>query len=90
MRRTAAPEPQEQFIHLVRLAWDLRRRGLRSLIDLPTGAEPALLVSRMSTPLRVMVLARDGTWFFTWGRGRAQKVKALAEDAPDRVWEAAQ
>ncbi|MBB6474653.1 hypothetical protein [Sphaerisporangium rubeum] len=90
VKTTAAADPQEQFIHLVRLAWDLRRRGLGSAIDLPTGAEPALVVSRASRPLKVMALARDGKWFFTWGRGRDQKVGALAEDAPDRVWEAAQ
>jgi hypothetical protein len=37
-----------------------------------------------------MALAFDGKWFFSWGRGRRHRVRALAEDAADRVWEATQ
>ncbi|MEU8272098.1 hypothetical protein AB0B89_33715 [Sphaerisporangium sp. NPDC049002] len=78
---------EEQFIHLVRLAWDLHRRGLGAAVELPMGKDPALLVPRESGPLRVMALARKGTWFYTWGRGEDRRVRALAGDAADRVWE---
>jgi hypothetical protein len=81
---------QEQFLHLVRLAWDLHKRGLSAAVDLPRRQEPTLLVPRAPDPLRVMALAGKGGWFFTWGRGEGQRVRALAEDAADRVWEAAQ
>ncbi|MEV7966145.1 hypothetical protein AB0O34_09190 [Sphaerisporangium sp. NPDC088356] len=81
---------EEQFIHLVRLAWDLHKRGLDAAVDLPSRKEPVLLVTRPSGPLRVMALVRNGTWFFTWGRGRDQRVRALAGEAAERLWEVAQ
>ncbi|MGW4641521.1 hypothetical protein ACWEN6_23575 [Sphaerisporangium sp. NPDC004334] len=87
----ASPTPQEQqFIHLVRLAWDLRKRGLGAAIELPSRDQPVLLLARTPGPVRVMAVALDGRWFFTWGRGRARRIRALADDAADRVWEVAQ
>ncbi|MEV7964998.1 hypothetical protein AB0O34_03325 [Sphaerisporangium sp. NPDC088356] len=80
---------EQQFIHLVRLAWDLHKRGLSAAVDLPRRQEPTLLVSRVPGPLRVMAVAKGGRWFFTWGRGRKQRVRALADDAADRIWEVA-
>jgi hypothetical protein len=84
------PYAQDQFIHLVRLAWDLRARGLGTAVDVPIKKDPVLVIPRASGPLRVMALARKGTWFFTWGRGEDQRVRALADNAADRVWELAQ
>ncbi|MEU8266666.1 hypothetical protein AB0B89_05815 [Sphaerisporangium sp. NPDC049002] len=71
------------------MAWDLHKRGLSAAVDLPRGKEPILLVTRPSGPLRVMALVLNGTWFFTWGRGRDQRVRALAGEAAERVWEVA-
>ncbi|WP_181871386.1 hypothetical protein [Sphaerisporangium album] len=90
MSAKTLPDSRQQLIHLVRLGWELRKRGLSSAIDLRTGRQPTLLIPRTPAPLKVMALLRDGRWFFTWGRGRAQMVRALADDASERVWEAAQ
>ncbi|MFC7383861.1 hypothetical protein [Sphaerisporangium rhizosphaerae] len=79
---------EEEYIHLVRLAWDLNVRGLSAAVDLPSGGGPVLLVAKGSGLLKVTALAQDGQWFFTWGRGRAQQVRALADDAADRVRQA--
>lgn len=81
---------QQQYVHLVRLAWDLNRLNVRTLVDLPLKKEPVLLIPREPGPLRVMALSRKGTWYFTWGRGEEQRVRALADDAVMRVWEIAQ
>jgi hypothetical protein len=86
----ARSRQEEQFIHLVRLAWDLHKRGLSAAVDLPRGKEPRLMLPRASETLRIMALARGETWFFTWGRGEDQRVRALSEDAVARVWEAVQ
>ncbi|MFG1875006.1 hypothetical protein ACGFIV_09235 [Sphaerisporangium sp. NPDC049003] len=86
----ARTRQEEQFIHLVRLAWDLHKRGLSAAVDLPSREEPILLVPRTSGPLKVMAMSRKGTWFFTWGRGEGQRVRALSGDAADRIWDLAQ
>ncbi|GGK98558.1 hypothetical protein Sme01_62290 [Sphaerisporangium melleum] len=86
---TRTPHRETQYIHLVRLAWDLHRRGLGAAVELASGLEPVLLVHRPNDALRVMALAREGTWFFTWGRGRDHRVRALANDAAERIWEVA-
>ncbi len=78
---------EQQFIHLVRLAWDLRGRGRNTALELPNESEPALLVSRVPIPLRVTAIMSRGQWFFTWGRGRDRHVRALTIHAADRVWE---
>ncbi|GAA3016460.1 hypothetical protein GCM10017559_45070 [Streptosporangium longisporum] len=93
----AARHPQEhreeqQFIHLVRLAWDLHERGMRASVELPVGGEPVLLVSP-SLPLfstRVMAVRRGRDWWFTWGRDAKQSVPALAPHAADLIREVAQ
>jgi hypothetical protein len=86
----ARDRQEEQYIHLVRLAWDLHKRGLSGAVDLSRGKEPVLLIYWPSGTLKVMASFRDGRWFFTWGRGRDQRVRAVVDDAADRVWEAAQ
>ncbi|MFC7386292.1 hypothetical protein [Sphaerisporangium rhizosphaerae] len=76
---------------MVRLAWNLNRRGLRAAVDLPLKTEPVLMVTRTATAsLRVMAYCAKGTWVYTWGRGRDQQVRALADDAAERIWEVAQ
>ncbi|WP_214409700.1 hypothetical protein [Sphaerisporangium fuscum] len=90
MGTDTAQYSQQQFIHLVRLAWELRLRGLGAAVELKVKKEPVLLVPRSSAALRVMAVSRKGMWFFTWGRGEGQRVRALAEDAAERVWEVAQ
>ncbi|MBB4704760.1 hypothetical protein BJ982_006304 [Sphaerisporangium siamense] len=37
-----------------------------------------------------MAFTRKGAWTYTWGRGRAQKVTAPADEAADRIWGLAQ
>lgn len=85
----AIRKQQEQFIHLVRLAWDLRMAGLSATVDLPRGGEPAVLIPGAKGPLKVMVSTQGADWFFTWGRGRDQRVRVLDADAFRRVREVA-
>ncbi|MFG1879596.1 hypothetical protein ACGFIV_32660 [Sphaerisporangium sp. NPDC049003] len=47
------------------------------------------MVPRAAEPLRIRALLHDGTWLFTWGRSKASQVRALANDAADRIEEAA-
>lgn len=86
-QRTTPRMKEDQYLHLVRLAWDLHTLGLSAMVELPTGKEPALLVHRAAGPLRIMALSFRGTWFFTWGRGDGQRVQALSGEASNRVWE---
>ena len=81
---------EQQLLHLVRVAWDLNKRGVPTAVDLPLKKEPVLAVPRVTGPLRVMALSQNGTWYFTWGRGEGHRVRALSDDAADRIWEAAQ
>ncbi|MEU8054621.1 hypothetical protein [Microbispora bryophytorum] len=81
---------QDQFIHLVRLAWDLHMRGVSAAVDLPKSKEPTLVLPRTVDTIKIMALLQNGQWFFTWGRGREQRVSAMAEEAAERVWELAQ
>jgi hypothetical protein len=85
----AGTREEEQFIHLVRLAWDLRMLGLATTVELRIRKEPVLLVPRAAGPLKVMALKIRKTWHFTWGRGKDQRVRALSSDAVTRVWEMA-
>ncbi|MEU9888246.1 hypothetical protein [Sphaerisporangium sp. NPDC051011] len=78
---------EQQYYHLVRLAWNLNRRGLRVAVDLPLKTEPVLVVPRTTGALRVMAFNAKGTWVYTWGQGPDQRVRVLADDAPDRIWE---
>jgi hypothetical protein len=89
MGQGSNPEEQ-QFTHLMRLAWDLRKLGLRTMVDLPPRTEPVLVIPRAAGALKVMAVHRKGAWVFTWGRGRDQGVRALVDGAADRIWEVAQ
>ncbi|GAA3068183.1 hypothetical protein GCM10017600_21010 [Streptosporangium carneum] len=81
----AGTDPQRQFIHLMRLAWDLRDLGLTISVNLPQAREPALIVQQASGPLRIAATKRDRKWVFTWGRGPDQWVHALDEYAALRI-----
>lgn len=74
-----------QFLHLVRLAWDLRELGRATLVDLPAQAEPVLLLRGRHDTGRIMATEHGGRWVFTWGRGRRRRVPAYAEEAAERV-----
>lgn len=83
---TACPpvvrDPQEdRYIHLVRLAWDLRWLGLETRLELPLSDEPCVVVQRSAGPLRVVVKVHAGKPAFAWGRGRTQWIEAYREDA---------
>ncbi|MEV6981186.1 hypothetical protein AB0M95_07990 [Sphaerisporangium sp. NPDC051017] len=80
----------QQYHHLVTLAWELSRRGLRAVVDLPLKTDPVLVVPRTASAVRVMACLHRGTWLYTWGRGSGQRVPVTADDAADRVWEVAQ
>jgi len=74
-----------QFLHLVRLAWDLRELGRATLVELPRQAEPVLLLRGADDLGRVMAAEHGDGWVFTWGRGRKRQVAAYAEDAAERI-----
>ncbi|WP_326641029.1 hypothetical protein OG884_00580 [Streptosporangium sp. NBC_01755] len=83
-------DPQEdRFIHLVRLAWDLRYLGVATTVELPLTGEPRVVMPRAVGDLRVTALFQHGGWIFTWGRGRTQRVDAFSEDAVRRILKAA-
>jgi hypothetical protein len=88
MMQRSNPEEQ-QFTHLMRLAWDLRWLGLAVAVELPREDEPFVLVRRAADPLRVRATLRGGRWIFSWGRGRTQWVDALHRQAARHVQEAA-
>jgi len=74
-----------QFLHLVRLAWDLRQLGLATLVELPPQAEPVLFLRGPHDSRRIMATEHSNRWVFTWGRGRRCQVAAYAEDAAERI-----
>ncbi|GII67504.1 hypothetical protein Skr01_75890 [Sphaerisporangium krabiense] len=80
---------EQQYRHLVRLGWELNKRGVRAVVDLPSKGEPVLMVPREPGVLRIMAFAHKGAWLYTWGRGRAQRVPVVADDAAERIWEVA-
>lgn len=85
---TTRTQDQDHFVHLVRLAWDLRRLGLAVAVELPLGDEPFVLVRRTSGPVRVRASLSGKRWTFTWGRGRDQSVDALDAEAAEKIWRA--
>ena len=81
---------EEQFIHLVRLLWDLSRLGLGLALEWPRRDEPFISIPRARGALRVRAALRGDSWVFTWGHGRGRWVAAYDEDVVARVWEEAQ
>ncbi|MET8051013.1 hypothetical protein ABZU75_25765 [Streptosporangium sp. NPDC005286] len=79
---------EDRFIHLVRLAWDLRYLGVATRVELPVTSEPCVVVGEAGS-VRVTTLFQHGVWVFTWGRGRTQRVDAFNEDAARCILKAA-
>lgn len=80
-------QTQEQYVHLVRLAWDLRWAGLAVSVELPRAGEPFVEVPRAGGPLHVRATLRSGQWIFTWGRGRDHWTYALGHNAASQIEE---
>ncbi len=92
MAPNIASQAEEQLIHLVRLAWDLRTLGVSTSLVLLPGEFPALDVMQPSgRPLRVEMIRRPHGWVFTWRPSwsslwrRAEWAWALDEDAATKV-----
>ncbi|GAA4194517.1 hypothetical protein GCM10022252_39050 [Streptosporangium oxazolinicum] len=83
-----APSTEQQFIHLVRLAWDLRVLHVTSSVELPKDEEPALVLGPASSAVEIRATKEQGVWVFTWGQGVDQRVRALSEEAAQFVREA--
>jgi len=79
-RSTTRNHLEQRYIHLVRLAWDLRCLGLGARLEVPQQIEPYLLVLGAKRELRVVILTERG-WVFRWGRGKAGRVDVLNEKA---------
>ncbi|GAA3442430.1 hypothetical protein [Planomonospora venezuelensis] len=84
--------PQAQFIHLLRLGWDLRNLGVCTSLVLPVTGPPVLEVMQAGrTRLRVMAVRRSREWVFTWRpwwagiRWRGEWVCAEADNAADII-----
>ncbi|MEU8038767.1 hypothetical protein [Streptosporangium sp. NPDC049078] len=61
------PDPQEQFVHLVRLGWDLRGLGLGTSLVLPQRGQPILeVMSENETRVRITAVRRARGWVFVW------------------------
>jgi len=86
-RHTKRPDPEQRYIHLVRLAWDLRLLGAETAVELPLTGEPRVVMPRTVGDLRVFALVHGGKWFFSWGR--SQQIDALDVRAAQRIREAA-
>ncbi|MEU7831057.1 hypothetical protein [Nonomuraea sp. NPDC049129] len=81
---------EEQFIHLMRLTWDLAQLGVALAMQWPRRHEPFISIPRARGALRVRAALRGEDWVFTWGHGQGRWVAAYDEDAVARVWEEAQ
>ncbi|MFF5108429.1 hypothetical protein [Streptosporangium sp. NPDC000509] len=58
---------QEQFVHLVRLGWDLRGLGLGTSLVLPHRGQPILeVMSENETRVRITAVRRARGWVFVW------------------------
>ncbi|MFD8529656.1 hypothetical protein ACFV0L_19790 [Streptosporangium canum] len=58
---------QEQYIHLVRLGWDLRVLGVSNSLVIPAAGPPVLeIMSTAGVEVRVRVIRRAWGWVFTW------------------------
>ncbi|GAA0970214.1 hypothetical protein GCM10009555_018750 [Acrocarpospora macrocephala] len=76
---------QQQYVHLVRLAWDLHTLGVSPAVELGPERVPAVRISRARGPIRVMAWLTDGAWVFTWGRSRDQRIEVFDTRAAARI-----
>ncbi|MEU4832386.1 hypothetical protein [Streptosporangium sp. NPDC023615] len=89
-------DPQEEFVHLVRLGWDLRKLGVGASLVLPRAGQPILeVMSGSQTRVRITVVRRDRGWVFVWRPWWArvwrpgEAVWAEADNAADVIVSAA-
>lgn len=62
-----ACDPQAQFVHLVRLGWELRGLGVGTSLVLPAGGRPVLeVLGAGETRVRIAVVRRACGWVFIW------------------------
>ncbi|MFI7045656.1 hypothetical protein [Streptosporangium sandarakinum] len=80
---------EDQYIHLVRLAWDLRGLGVAARLELPLTEEPYLMVQGMRRPVRVIAYRFGEHWIYQWGRGRNQRIGAFDQEAAQEIRKAA-
>ena len=80
----------DQVKYLTWLAWELNRRGLGTVINLPAKHEFTLLLPRTSDPVKIMANNINEVWFFTWGRGNGHRIRVKDPDVVERVWELTQ
>ncbi|KAA9375985.1 MULTISPECIES: hypothetical protein [Microbispora] len=60
-------EREQQFIHLVRLAWDLRHLGIATSVMMARGEPPLLDIAwGVRRPVRIRVIRRAHGWAFIW------------------------
>ncbi|MEO3855080.1 hypothetical protein [Acrocarpospora sp. B8E8] len=77
---------RQQYLHLVRLAWDLRALGVSTVVEVGPGRVPAVRIARARGPVRVMAWAIDGAmWVFTWGHSRDKRVGVFDASAAARI-----
>lgn len=58
---------EEQLIHLVRLGWDLRSRGVATSLVVPAVGPPVMeIMSTSGVRVRVQVVRRAWGWVFIW------------------------
>jgi hypothetical protein len=83
---------QEQFIHLVRLGWDLRVLGVATSLVVPATGPPVLeVLSTSGVRVRIRVIHRAWGWGFTWRPWwsrlwrRSEWVWAEADNAADVI-----
>ncbi|MBG0819411.1 hypothetical protein HS048_01350 [Planomonospora sp. ID91781] len=84
--------PQAQFIHLLRLGWDLRTLGVGTALVLPATGRPVLeVMSGGETRVRITAVRRGREWVFTWRPWwarcwrRGESVCAEADNAADII-----
>ncbi|MGW5490306.1 hypothetical protein ACWEU6_37845 [Streptosporangium sandarakinum] len=80
---------EDQYIHLVRLAWDLRGLGVAARLELPLAEKPYLTAQGMRRPVRVIAYRFGEHWIYQWGRGRNQWIGALDPEAAQEIRKAA-
>ncbi|MEU4834931.1 hypothetical protein [Streptosporangium sp. NPDC023615] len=87
---------QEQYIHLVRLGWDLRVLGISTSVVVPAVGPPVLeIMSASGVRLRVRVVHRAWGWVFIWRPWwsvlwrRREWICAEADNAADMIASAA-
>ncbi|WP_155360371.1 hypothetical protein [Acrocarpospora macrocephala] len=89
--RAALERGQQQYLHLVRLAWDLHLLGVGSAVEVGPERVPAVRIARASGPVRVMAWVTDeGAWVFTWGHSRDKRIEVWDARAASRIARLAQ